>query len=111
LTKKEYVLTIVDNLLKHKEILPSELQEELQEVKSDIEQVPADTFFLETNMVMTELPHERKPKVDDPLFRLSEAYGDLKDLAELNRDSRPELFSVVTQLEGLLDASKGYFPE
>ncbi|MGE7274445.1 hypothetical protein ACQKK5_23660 [Brevibacillus panacihumi] len=111
MTKKEYVLTVVDNLLKHQEILPSELQNVLQEVKNDIEHVSADTFYLETNMVMTELPHERRPNVDAPFFRLSEAYSDLKDLAEQNQDAHPEFFSAVTQLEGLLDASKGYFPE
>lgn len=111
LTKKDYVLTIVDNLLKNKEIMSSDLQSLMQEVKTNIEQVPADTFFLESNMVMTETVSERKPNVSEPLFRLSEAYDELKRLAETNRESRPELLSAVTQLEGLLNSSEGYFPE
>jgi hypothetical protein len=60
---------------------------------------------------MTETVAERKPNIRDPLFRLSEAYTELKKLAEMNRDSRPELLSAVTQYEGLLNASEGYFPE
>ncbi|MGG1659788.1 hypothetical protein [Brevibacillus sp. NRS-1366] len=111
MTKKDYVLTMLENFEKHNDILPEHVQTLLKEVKQDIESVSSDTFFLETNGVVTRSASYQPPDRTNPLFRLSEAYFDLKKVAEANRDTRPELISAVTQYEGLTNESEGYSPE
>lgn len=113
MTKKDYVLTILENLEKHNDIVPSHLQSVLKEVKRDIQSVSSHSFFLNTNGVITQSAehHAPDPNPNNPLFRLTEAYDELKKLAEKNRDSRPDLLSVVNQFESLIDASEGYSPE
>lgn len=111
MTKKDYVLTILENFEKHNDILPEHVKTLLQEVRQDIENVSADAFFLQTNGVVTRSAGGQPTNNSNPLYRLSEAYYDLKQVAEANRNTRPELFSAITQYEGLTNESEGYSPE
>lgn len=111
MTKKDYVASIIKNIQKHNDIIPSHLQELLQEVSRNVETVSSQSFFMQTNNVVTEPASQRTYNPNEPLFRLSEGYRELKTLAETNRASRPDLKSAVDQLEGLLGTSESYSPE
>ncbi|MED2007260.1 hypothetical protein P4V39_03870 [Brevibacillus borstelensis] len=107
MTKKDYVASIIKNIQKHNDIIPSHLQE----VSRNVETVSSQSFFMQTNHVVTEPASQRTYNPNEPLFRLSEGYRELKTLAETNRASRPDLKSAVDQLEGLLGTSESYSPE
>ncbi|MCM3142562.1 MULTISPECIES: hypothetical protein [unclassified Brevibacillus] len=111
MSKKDYILTIIEKFEKHNDMMPERLQAVIKEVKQDIENVPAETFYLQTNGVVTHSATSGDSERNNPLFRLSEVYFDLKKLAETNRDTHPDLISAITQYEGLLNESEGYSPE
>ena len=111
MTKKDYVLTILENIEKHKDMFPQQLQAQLEEVRQNIEKTSAESFFLQTNGVVTRSALQQSTETKNPLFALSEVYFDLKKIAEVNRDTCPELISALTQYEGLTNESEGYSPE
>ena len=111
MTKKDYVQTIIENLQKHSDLMPSHIQTLIHEAGMKVENVSSETFFLQTNGVVTKPAPHQVPDSDNPLALLSEAYFDLKKVAEKNRDTRPEFLSTVNQLEGLLGGSESYYPE
>jgi hypothetical protein len=82
-----------------------------EEVRSDLQTISSQDFFLQTNGAVTERAPYQSPNPNAPLLRLSEAYFDLKKVAEANQVTRPELASAVNQLEGLLQESDNYSPE
>ncbi|MEJ8547092.1 hypothetical protein [Brevibacillus borstelensis] len=111
MTKKEYVTGIIEKIQKHSDIIPGHLQELLQEVSRTVQEVPGQSFFLQTNHVVTAPAAQQTFNPNEPLFRLTEGHRELKRLAERNRESRPDLKSAVDQLEGLLGTSETYSPE
>lgn len=111
MTKKDYVLTILENIEKHKGMFPRRLQAQLEEVRQNIEKTSAESFFLQTNGVVTRSALQQSTETKNPLFALSEMYFDLKKVAEANSDTCPELISALTQYEGLTNESEGYSPE
>ncbi|WP_289135987.1 hypothetical protein [uncultured Brevibacillus sp.] len=111
MTKKDYVLTILENIEQHKGMFPQQLQAQLEEVRQNIEKTSAESFFLQTNGVVTRSALQQSMETKNPLFALSEVYFDLKKIAEANRDTCPELISALTQYQGLTNESEGYSPE
>ncbi|QQE75801.1 hypothetical protein KDJ56_07670 [Brevibacillus composti] len=111
MTKKEYVMGIIDTLQQQQDLLPQNLQQLLRETKETLQSIPAETFFKHSNHVVSEPARQKAFDPDSPLFRLSEGYWELRRLAERNRESHPDFLQAVNQLDGLLGASEGYFPE
>lgn len=111
MAKKDYVMGIIDNLRKHRDLMPQHLQTVFDEVHSDLQSVSSYDFFLQSNGAVTGQELHQTPNPNAPLLRLSEAYFDLKKVAEANRSNRPELVSAVNQLEAVLQESDNYSPE
>ncbi|USG67422.1 hypothetical protein NDK47_09155 [Brevibacillus ruminantium] len=111
MTKKEYVMGIIESLQAHQDLLPNDLQTLLQEVKESLDRVSADSFFMESNHAVSQPAQYQPYQSDSPLFRLSEGYWEIKRLAEVNRESHPDMIRAADQLGGLLGASENYSPE
>lgn len=109
--KKAFLLSILENLEQHHDLIEPEVQKTLWEIQQDIRQIPAETFSLQTNGVVIAPAHEQAGDPDAPLFRLTEVMKHLTSAAERHQDDRPELQSAVHQLEGLLGTTEDYFPE
>ncbi len=91
--------------------MPQHVQTVFDEVRSDLQSVSSEDFYLQSNGAVTQQELNQAPNPQAPLLRLSEAYFDLKKVADANRSTRPELVSAVNQLEALLQESDNYSPE
>jgi len=111
MTRKSYLLNILENLEKNIGLFPSDLQQTIREVKKFVQDSPDETFYMTTNHVVSQPAGQQTfaPRYD--LYQLTERYSELKRIAEQNQAAHPELLSAVNQLRGLFEASEGYFPE